>query len=71
MDKISHSKKPATTDNSEKVKSLFADYPKAKAFYFTADGFAYFTPEEAQAHAATLKDNTVQTIKRDDNVTKS
>lgn len=52
------------SDNSKKAKSLFADYPEAKALFFTADGFAWFTEDEARAHAAALKVDTVQTIKR-------
>lgn len=56
--------KATLTDNGKKAKSLFADYPTATAFYFTADGLAWFTEQEAKAHAAVLKENIVQTIKR-------
>lgn len=52
------------TDNGRKAKSLFADYPGQKAFYFTADGLAWFTEQEAKAHAAGLRQDTIETIKR-------
>lgn len=63
--------KDAQTGIGKKAQGLFADYPSQKAFYFTADGLAWFTEQEAQTHAAALKENIVQTIKRKDYVTKS
>lgn len=56
--------KATQTGIGKKAQSLFADYPGQKAFYFTADGLAWFSEQEAQVHAAALKEDIVQIIKR-------
>lgn len=37
----------------------FKAHPGVDKFYFTSDGMAFFKPEDAKAHAKTLKDKTV------------
>jgi len=47
-----------------KAKELFKSYPAAKEFFFTSDAMAFLKPDDAAAHAKTLKDKTVTSVKR-------
>lgn len=56
--------KQTQKDNSEKVQSLFADYPQVKALYITADGMPFLTEAQAERHAVKLQDSSVKQVKR-------
>lgn len=43
---------------------VFARYPKADTVYITGDNQAFFTIEEAEAHAPRLSDRKIKTIER-------
>lgn len=47
-----------------RAKCLFADYPSAKELYFTHDGTAFFSENDARNHAASLQQKEVKLIKR-------
>lgn len=49
----------------EKAGELFAVYPDAPGFYFTADGTAFFAENDAKNHARGLKDKEIVKIVRD------
>lgn len=46
-------------------KDFFKNYPKVDEFHFTSDGQAFFTKNEAEAHATSLEDKTVETVTRE------
>lgn len=48
----------------DRAKKIFGDYPDINELYFTSDGMAFFSENDAKNHAATLKDGEVKTIKR-------
>jgi hypothetical protein len=51
----------------EYAKPFFTTWPKVDTFYITTDGQAFFSDQDAQAHAAgTRKDKTVITVLRQD-----
>jgi hypothetical protein len=43
---------------------VFARYPKQDEVFITSDNQAFFTPEQAEAHAPRLKDRKITDIKR-------
>lgn len=47
-------------------KQLFESYPDTDVFYKTSDEQYFFAEHDAQAHAATLKDKTVEKVERDE-----
>jgi membrane protein involved in colicin uptake len=47
-----------------RTRELFERFPAAQELYFTSDGFAFLVQSDAQNHANTLQEKTVQTIKR-------
>jgi hypothetical protein len=49
----------------EHAKSYFSTWPEVDAFHITSDGQAFFSDQDAQAHAAgTRKDKIVHMIQR-------
>lgn len=51
----------------EYAKPFFKTWPKVDTFYITTDGQAFFSDQDAQAHAAgTRKDKIVITVARQD-----
>lgn len=56
--------KKANSVFSKKAKRLFAEYPNKNELFFTVDGMAFWDRNEAEAHAANLKDGTLKTIQK-------
>lgn len=50
----------------ELAKHIFAQYPKAKEVYITADNSTFLVKQYADSHAKNLKDTKVETITPDD-----
>jgi len=48
----------------KKADELFARYPHADVFHFTACGTAFFNENDAKNHAKTLKNQTVTPIEK-------
>jgi len=46
------------------VRSYFNHHPDVETFYFTADGYAFFTENDAYNHARNLVDDEIKTISR-------
>jgi hypothetical protein len=47
-----------------KADELFARYPQAEEFHFTADGSAFFNENDAKNHAKILKSQTLTLVKK-------
>jgi hypothetical protein len=56
--------KTEKSDNEKKADQLFGVYPGTKEFHFTADGTAFFTPNDASNHAVSLENKEIETIKK-------
>ena len=63
-EKKKDTKKPSAETIEAKSKRLFAIYPTAKELHFTSDREAFFKMNDAKNHAAGLKDQKVETVKR-------
>lgn len=58
-------KKPlGKTQAEKKATELFSLYPKTTEFHFTSDNTGFFTRNDAENHAASLKDKTITLIKK-------
>jgi hypothetical protein len=49
---------------AEKAKELFGAYPEVNTLYFTFDGYAFKTENDARNHARTLKEKCIETLER-------
>jgi len=46
------------------IRSYFDNYPDVDTFYFTADGYAFFTEQNACNHAKNLHIDEIRTVTR-------
>jgi hypothetical protein len=46
------------------TRSYFDNHPDVDTFYFTADGYAFFTENDAYNHTENLNDKEIKTITR-------
>lgn len=47
-------------------KDFFKYHPKVNEFHFTSDGQAFFAKSDAEAHATSLQDKSVESVTRND-----
>ena len=48
----------------ERADAIFESYPNAEELHFTSDGLSFLLECDAKNHAASLKENQIETIKR-------
>lgn len=50
----------------QRAREYFASHTTVNEFFFTSDGLAFFNPADAEAHAPSLGDKTIEKIIRED-----